>query len=92
MKSDVQNALGAFAERQESQDYMQKSKEEKALENREKRLKGMREKLRARQEHAAKVRERKQLTASIHAEDDAHQTLPKLEPITEDTPVGPKNS
>ena len=62
-KSDVQNALDAFASMQQSKEEQVKSKEEIAALNREKRLREMRDKLRAKQEHAERVRKRKQLEA-----------------------------
>ena len=62
-KSDVQNALDAFATLQQSKEEQVKSKEEIAALNREKRLREMRDKLRAKQEHAERVRKRKQLEA-----------------------------
>lgn len=62
-KSDVQNALDAFAQMQEKKEEHIKTKEEIAAENREKRLREMRDKLKAKQEHAAQVRKRKQLEA-----------------------------
>ena len=62
-KSDVQNALDAFATLQQSKEEQVKSKEEIAALNREKRLREMRDKLRAKQEHAERVSKRKQLEA-----------------------------
>ena len=62
-KSDVQNALDAFATMQQSKEEQVKSKEEIAALNREKRLREMRDKLRAKQEHAERVRKRKQMEA-----------------------------
>ena len=62
-KSDVQNALDAFASMQQNKEEQVKSKEEIAALNREKRLREMRDKLRAKQEHAERVRKRKQLEA-----------------------------
>ena len=62
-KSDVQNALDAFATLQQSKEEQVKSKEEIAALNREKRLREMRDKLRSKQEHAERVRKRKQLEA-----------------------------
>ena len=62
-KSDVQNALDAFAMMQQNKEEQVKSKEEIAALNREKRLREMRDKLRAKQEHAERVRKRKQMEA-----------------------------
>lgn len=60
-KSDVLTALDSFASRQREQEQHQKSKEETAAENREKKLIEMRDKLKAKQEHAEAVRRRKQV-------------------------------
>jgi len=60
-KSDVLTALDSFASRQKEQERIQKTKEETAAENREKHLKEMRDKLKAKQEHADAVRRRKQM-------------------------------
>ncbi len=48
---------------QEKKEEHIKTKEEIAAENREKRLREMRDKLKAKQDHAAQVRKRKQLEA-----------------------------
>ena len=62
-KSDVQNALDAFASLQQTKEEQVKSKEEIAALNREKRLREMRDKLRAKQEHAERVRQKKKMEA-----------------------------
>ncbi len=59
-KSDVLNALDVFAARQTSTEEQVKDKEEVVAENRENRLREMRDKLRAKQEHAERVRKRKE--------------------------------
>lgn len=58
-KSNVQSALESFADRQQTVEQSQKSKEDQVAENREKRLKEMRDKLKAKQEYAEAVRKRK---------------------------------
>ncbi|ELU18859.1 hypothetical protein CAPTEDRAFT_210333 [Capitella teleta] len=60
-KSDVQNALESFAVRQQEQEESHKTKEEQAAENRERRMKDVRDKLKAKQEHAEAVRRRKKM-------------------------------
>ena len=59
---------------------------DQAAENREKRLKELRDKLKAKQEHAERVRRRKKQNPTINEESPRDATpVPK---ITEDTPVG----
>lgn len=95
MKSDVQNALDSFAQRQAGLLEDTRSKEEVAISNREKKLQEKREKLRLRQERAEAVRRRKQLAQvqqlgeedAVDADQLAEMTRQR---VTEDTPVGPR--
>ena len=63
-KSDVQNALDSFAQTQMEKDEQEQSKQDVAAENRERRMREMREKLRAKQERIDAARRRK-LAASM---------------------------
>ena len=70
-KSDINNALDTFAQLQKDKEIEVKTKEEIAAENREKRLQELREKQRAKKEHAELVRQRKLLnTDNLTAESD----------------------
>ena len=62
-KSDVQNALDNFMQIQKSKDEEVKSKEDIVADNKEKKLRELQEKMRAKKEHAEMVRRRKKLAA-----------------------------
>ena len=62
------------------------TKMDHAAENREKRLKELRDKLKAKQEHAERVRRRKQLAPP--KEDESPRQATPVPRITEETPVG----
>lgn len=85
-KSDVQNAMDSFAQRQESKDVEQKTKEEKVLENREKKLRERRDRLKAKQEHAEMVRRRRQLNPVECTDEEAAQLRGSVS-FSEDTPI-----
>ena len=61
-KSDVQSALDTFQQRQEATDQQEKTKQELAAENREKRLREMRDKLKAKQERIEAAKRRKRMS------------------------------
>ena len=83
-KSDVLTALDSFANAQKEKEEVVETKMDQAEQNREKRLKELRDKLKAKQEHAERVRRRKAMNPVINEEEPRDAT-----PITEDTPVGP---
>ena len=58
-KSDVQNALDSFMTSQQQKDEQEQTKQDIAAENRERRLREMRDKLRAKQERIDAARRRK---------------------------------
>lgn len=60
-KSDVLTALNNFEKAQNEKVNLASSKVDTAAENREKKLKELRDKLKAKEEHAEKVRRRKKL-------------------------------
>ena len=57
----MQDALDSFAGRQHTQEESQKTREDLVAENREKRLKDIRDKMKAKQDHAEAVRRRKKI-------------------------------
>ena len=83
-KSDVQNALDSFAQAQTQKDEEEQTKQDIAAENRERRLREMRDKLRAKQERVEAARRRK-LAGSLDESMRGTQPQP-----TEENPFAPK--
>ena len=77
-------------ESQTKKEETQKTKDEIAAENREKRMQEMRDKLKQKQEHANKVRHRRKTTEE--PVDFSKDPPIAAKVITEDTPVGPSTS
>lgn len=97
-KSDIHTALDSFQHHQEKAVEQVKTKEEQVAENREKRLKEMRDKLKAQQDRVEAVKRKKRL-AQLNADQD-QQITPLADDktaesafgqtksrITEDTPI-----
>lgn len=70
IKSDIHNALDNFVEHQKQAKEQVQEKVESATENRAKKFKEMREKLRAKEEHAALVRQRKKTLGATHPQEN----------------------
>ena len=88
-KSDVLSALDSFSKSQVDKEEQVETKMDQAAENREKRLQEQRDKLKAKQEHAERVRRRKAMNPTIEESPRDDTPVPQ---ITEDTPVGGKSS
>lgn len=105
-KSDVQNAMDTFEQRQLDVEEKEKTKQDLAAENRERRLKEMRDKLKA---HKDKVEaaKRKKSIAQLNLDDDEQQQMENERQlmeseespfgqskarITEDTPITASNN
>jgi hypothetical protein len=84
----VLTALDSFANAQKEKEEVVETKLDQAAENREKRLKELRDKLKAKQEHAERVRNRKKMNPTITEESPRDATPVPVQRITEDTPVG----
>lgn len=73
VKSDIHNALDNFVEHQKQVKEQVTEKVESATENRAQKFREMREKLRAKEEHAALVRQRKKSLGPIRINDKTEE-------------------
>lgn len=79
VKSDINTALDSFVEHQKQVKEQVQEKADSATENRAKKFREMREKLRAKEEHAAQVRQRKKLAAANQDNTETPNTATQAE-------------